>query len=808
MKVHETRSHAHSTGDEEKMVTRKQKADATKSHEDEQSPKKAKSEDEANGGKSIGDVAMEFDKFCKATIEYLSIEQMREILEANNLDASGSDDAVVPRCQDILFYGPLDECPICGGTLEWTGTKYYCKGDYSEWSTCTFNTKDPPRKEEPIKIPESVHKSPVGNMIKNHRRTTKQRSKKDAGPTDKPFAGMVICLSGRLSRTHQYWKSKIERYGGKASNSVSGVTCLVTTPAERERGGSTKIADALERGIPIVSEDWLIDSIEKMEAQPLEDYDISRDLVVEAKAILGDKDDQAEVKVYGKRGVHKDTKLYERGRQIFEKDGILYNCAFSLCDLGRGVNDFCVMQLIMVPKAGLHLFSKKKRHVRKTQAEERLEEWENVDAAIKEFAKLFEELTGNEFEPWEREKFQKKRRKFYPIDMDDGVDVRHGGLGFRQKAAAVIHCKLNPIVANFMKILCSQEIYRYALTELALDTPDIPMAMLSEVHLKRCETVLLQFIAAVKTMKETRLKARAAWDDFSMKWFTLLHSTRPFFFHDYQDLADHAAAGFETIRDITVASHLIGDMSGPTIDDPLFDRYEKLGCSISPVEKKSDDYKMIVDYLEETYEPVKIGDISYGVSVENIVEVEPSACPSYDEIKKLPNKVLLWCGTRSSNVLRHLQKGFLPSISWLPLPGYMFGKAIICTDAAAEAARYGFTAADRPEGFLVLAIASLGDQITEYNRTPEAEEAKILEENKVAVKGLGRKKTDESEHFVWKDDIKVPRGRLVKTEHKDSPLEYNEYAVYDPKQVSMRFVVAVKYEERGVVHEEVETEET
>lgn len=51
-----------------------------------------------------------------------------------------------------------------------------------------------------------------------------------------------------------------------------------------------------------------------------------------------------------------------------------------------------------------------------------------------------------------------------------------------------------------------------------------------------------------------------------------------------------------------MASHLIGDMSGPTIDDPLFDRYKKLGCSISPVEKKSDDYKMIVDYLERTYE--------------------------------------------------------------------------------------------------------------------------------------------------------------------------------------------------------------
>lgn len=48
-----------------------------------------------------------------------------------------------------------------------------------------------------------------------------------------------------------------------------------------------------------------------------------------------------------------------------------------------------------------------------------------------------------------------------------------------------------------------------------------------------------------------------------------------------------------------------------------------------------------------------------------------------------------------------------------------FGKAIVCSDASAEAARYGFTAVDRPEGFLVLAVASLGDQTLEVKSPPE-----------------------------------------------------------------------------------------
>ncbi|KAG8644745.1 hypothetical protein MANES_11G160900v8 [Manihot esculenta] len=813
MKVHETKSQAHaSAADEGKVMTRKQKAE-NKGHDGEQSPKKAKSEHETDraNGKTKADIAREFEDFCKSVREHLSVAQMREILEMNDQDSSGSDGSVTTKCQDLLFLGALGKCPLCDCNLEFDGTRYSCKGSYSEWSSCTFKTSNPPRKEEPIKLPDSVLNTPIADLLKKYQEPSR-RPHRDLGAPAKPFAGMMISLSGRLSRTHHYWKKIIEKNGGKVANSVIGVNCLVVSPAERERGGSSKLSEAMERGIPVVREAWLLESIEKQELQPLEAYDVVSDLAVEGKGIPWDKREAseealeslaAEIKVYGKRGVHKDTKLQERGGQIFERDGILYNCAFSLCDMGREINEYCVMQLISVPESNLHLYYKKGRIGDDSRAEERLEEWENVDNAIKEFTRLFEEVTGNEFEPWEREKkIEKKLLKFYPVDMDDGVDVRHGGLGLRQLGVAATHCNLESKVANFMKVLCSQEIYRYAMMEMGLDPPDLPVGMLSNVHLRRCEEVVVQFVEAVKPIKGTGQKSEAVWSDYSQRWFTLMHSTRPLILRDYEELADNVVAAFETVRDITVASHLVGDMSGSTLDDPLSDRYNNLGCSISPVENDSDDYKMIVKYLEKTYEPIKVGDIDYGVSVENVFAVEPSACPSMDEIKKLPNKVLLWCGTRSSNLLRHLKKGFLPATCSLPVPGYMFGKALVCSDAAAEAARYGFTAVDRPEGFLVLAVVSQGDNITEVSSVPE--DTKSLEEKKIGVKGLGRKKTDESEHFMWEGDIKVPCGRLIPSEHKDSPLEYNEYAVYDPKQTRIRFLVGVKYEEKDAVMDTAE----
>ncbi|KAL6196158.1 hypothetical protein ACLB2K_031773 [Fragaria x ananassa] len=772
MKVHETRSHSHSNPDEEKKVmTRKQK-DENKAHEGGHPPKKPKAEDDHNGHANGKPSPAEFEELCSAVKEHLSTEQMREILEVNDQDSSGPDAAVLRRCQDLLFYGPLDKCRICNGKLEFNGIRYSCTGTYSEWASCTLNTRDPPRKQEPTKLPENVEKSPVSDLLKKYQDPSR-RPKRDLSTPDKPFTGMLISLMGRLTRSHQYWRQEVDKHGGKVTNHVIGVTCLIVSPAERERGGTNKLAEAMERGIPVVRVPW-----DKMD--PSEE-------AIESLS--------AELKLYGKRAVYKDTKLQEKGGKIFERDDILYNCAFSRCDLGQKLNDYCILQLIMVPEDSLNLYYKKGRVGDDPNAEERLEEWKDVDDAVKEFVRIFEEVTGNEFEPWEREKkIQKKPLKFYPIDMDDGVEVRHGGLGLCQLGVSATHCKLQPEVANFMKVLCSQEIYKYALMEMGLDAPDLPMGMLTDVHLKRCEDVLQEFVEKLKSVKESGPESEAIWSDFSQRWFTLLHSTRPFISRNLQIMLQ--------LHWRTAASHLIGDMSGATIDDPLSDRYSKLGCSISPLDKESDDYKMILKYLDKTYEPVKVGDTEYGVCVENIFVVESNACPSLDEIKKLPNKFLLLCGTRSSNLMRHLHKGFLPSICSLPVPGYMGGKAIVFSDAAAEAAKYGYTAVDRPEGFLVLAVASLGEDIIELKSTPE--DTKSLEDKKVGVKSIGKKKTDESEHFVWQDDIKVPCGRLVPSDNKDSILEYNEYAVYDPKQTCIRFLVGVKYDEKNAV---MDTEE-
>ncbi|KAE8700212.1 Poly polymerase 3 [Hibiscus syriacus] len=624
MKLHETRPHAHGhgTGDEEIIMTRKQKAEQLKINE--------------------------FEEFCKAIREFLSIAQMREILEANGQDSSGSDASVSIICLDMLFYGLLEKCQICNGDLEFDGNRYSCKGTYSEWSSCVYKTRSPARKQEPPKLPDSAMNSPVADLLKKYEDPSVRPYRLDiAEPLN------LCSLTEKAETLHvatllmqQLWKSKIEKHGGKSPT-----------------------------------------RIEKQGVQPLEAYDIVTDLSVDGKGIPWDKQvsDESALESFSAEVCHFTSLL--AAQAIWKKRSLQGYQIARLLISKLHLYRYCIMQLIKVPDGNLHLYYKKGRVGDDPNAQEKLEEWKDLDGAVKEFVRLFEEVTGNEFEPWEREKkFQKKPLKFYPIDMDDRVDARCGRLCLRQLGVAAAHCKLEPMVANFMKVLCSREIYKYALMEMDLDAPDLPMGMLSE-----------------------------------------------------------CATSFECVRDIVVASQVIGHMGEDILDDPLSDRYKRIGCSISPVDKDSDDNKMILNHVEKTYEPVKVADI-----------------------------------------LRHLLKGFLPASCSLPVPGYMFGKGIVCSDAAAEAARYGFTAVDRPEGFLVLAVFSQGEEIIER-------------EKKACVKGLGRKKPDESEFIDWKDDIKVPCGRLIPSEHKNSPLEFNEYTIYDPKQVRMKFLVGVMFEEKGAV---------
>ena len=74
----------------------------------------------------------------------------------------------------------------------------------------------------------------------------------------KVFAGLTFCVSGAFAVSQGEMKKQLERHGGKMASTVNaGVDYLICNEE-----GSTKYQAAEEKGKPVVSEEWVVASID------------------------------------------------------------------------------------------------------------------------------------------------------------------------------------------------------------------------------------------------------------------------------------------------------------------------------------------------------------------------------------------------------------------------------------------------------------------------------------------------------------------------------------------------------------------
>ncbi|CAB4291550.1 unnamed protein product [Prunus armeniaca] len=88
--------------------------------------------------------------------KHVTTAELREMLEANVQDSTGSELDLRERCADGMMFGALSRCPICSGFLRYSGGMYRCHGYISEWSKCSYSTEEPERLKWKWKIPEDT----------------------------------------------------------------------------------------------------------------------------------------------------------------------------------------------------------------------------------------------------------------------------------------------------------------------------------------------------------------------------------------------------------------------------------------------------------------------------------------------------------------------------------------------------------------------------------------------------------------------------------------------------------------------------
>ncbi|CAI7893660.1 unnamed protein product [Closterium sp. NIES-53] len=87
---------------------------------------------------------------------HLSVADMRAMLEANQQEPGGSEDALRERCADGMLFGPLPPCQLCASPMEYWDGRYRCRGFLSAWSACSFTSRDVQRKEAAWVVPDEI----------------------------------------------------------------------------------------------------------------------------------------------------------------------------------------------------------------------------------------------------------------------------------------------------------------------------------------------------------------------------------------------------------------------------------------------------------------------------------------------------------------------------------------------------------------------------------------------------------------------------------------------------------------------------
>ncbi|XP_048337120.1 poly [ADP-ribose] polymerase 1 isoform X1 [Ziziphus jujuba] len=725
--------------------------------------------------------------------QHVTTAELREMLEANGQDSTGSELDLRDRCADGMMFGALGSCPLCSGSLRYSGGMYRCHGYLSAWSKCSYSTREPERLKVKWKVPEDTDNQYLRKWFKSQKVGKPARilpapsssipsgshasSCQSQISKSESLSDLRVTITGVPKETTVEWRRKIEDAGGAYHAKIKKDTnCVVVGGVLNDLDAENrKASDFIVRRmkLPIVREDYLVDCFQKQKKLPFDPYKVEA---------VGGASSMVTVKVKGRSAVHESSGLQDIGH-ILEDGNSIYNTTLNMSDLSTGINSYYILQIIQDDKnSDCYVFRKWGRVGNDKIGGKKLEEMSKSDA-ICEFKRLFLEKTGNPWEAWEKKNFQKQPGRFFPLDIDYGVNKQVTKKNKNESS------NLAPQLAELMKMLFNVETYRAAMMEFEINMCEMPLGKLSKTNIQKGFEALTEIQNLLSNNTHDPSVKESLIIDASNRFFTVIPSVHPHVIRD-EDIFKSKVKMLEALQDIEIASRLVG-FDGDT-DESIDDKYKKLRCEVVPLSHDSEDYRLIEKYLLTTHAPTHT---DWSLELEEVFSLEREG--EYDKFapyrQKLSNRMLLWHGSRLTNFVGILSQGLRIAPPEAPATGYMFGKGIYFADLVSKSAQYCYTDKKNPVGLMLLSEVALGDVY-------EVKKAKYMDkppEGKHSTKGLGKKMPNESECVKWRNDVVVPCGKPVPSNVRASELMYNEYIVYDTAQVKMQFLLKVRFHHKS-----------
>ena len=259
---------------------------------------------------------------------------------------------------------------------------------------------------------------------------------------------------------------------------------------------------------------------------------------------------------------------------------------------------------------------------------------------------------------------------------------------------------------------------------------------------------------------------------------------------DTRRLLLREVAILDALSNVELASRVLGGASrdGPAVH-PLDAKYAELRTTLTPVAAGSEVYTLLQRMVAETHAPTHD---TYSLELLGAFEVERHGEAA--AFRDVGNRKLLWHGSRITNWAGIMSGGLRVAPPEAPVTGYMFGKGLYFADMVSKSTNYCFASRDAPVGVAVLCDVALGEQYERLKAEYEAP-AKAKKQGKHSTWGRGKTVPDPKAERAFPGDsgLKVPLGPSTEVKSLNSALLYNEYIVYDPRQVQQKFVLQLKF---------------
>ncbi|XP_052502856.1 poly [ADP-ribose] polymerase 2 [Budorcas taxicolor] len=402
------------------------------------------------------------------------------------------------------------------------------------------------------------------------------------------------------------------------------------------------------------------------------------------------------------------------------------------------------------------------------------------------FQKKFLDKTKNNWE--DREKFKKMPGKYDMLQMDYASSTQNEEETKKEeslKSPLKLESQLDLRVQELIKLICNVQAMEEMMVEMKYDTKKAPLGKLTVAQIKAGYQSLKKIEDCIRAGQHGRALIEACNEfytriphDFGLRTPPLIRTEK--------ELSDKVQL-LEALGDIEIAIKLVKtELQSP--EHPLDQHYRKLKCALHPLDHESYEFKVISQYLQSTHAPTHS---DYTMTLLDVFEVEKEGEKEAFR-EDLHNRLLLWHGSRLSNWVGILSHGLRIAPPEAPITGYMFGKGIYFADMSSKSANYCFATRLKDTGLLLLSEVALGQCNELLGANPEAEG---LLQGKHSTKGLG-KMAPSPACAITLNGSTVPLGPASDTgilNPEGYTLNYNEFIVYNPNQVRMRYLLKVQF---------------